>query len=67
MEFEQDPRRTESYGALICFSPSDLNTGEKPTRTATIIVESTYEEAMLKARSFEEHQLVGLLRSTLPG
>ena len=66
VEFEQDPTSTETYRALICFSPSDLNAGERPTRTTTIIVESTHEDAIRKARSFEEHQLVGLLRSTLP-
>jgi hypothetical protein len=66
VESEQDPARAEIYRALFCFSPSDLNAGERPTRTTTIIVESTYEEAIQKARSFEEHQLVGLLRSTLP-
>ena len=66
VEFEQDPASAETYRALICFSPSDLNAGERPTRTTTIIVESTYEDAIRKAQSFEEHQLVGLLRSTLP-
>jgi hypothetical protein len=67
LEMENDPRRTDLVRALLCFSPSDLNAGEKPTRTGTIIVEHTYQDAVLKARSFEEHQLVGLLRSALPG
>ena len=66
VEFEQDPASAETYRALLCFSPSDLNAGERPTRTTTLIVESTYEEAMRKAQDFEEHQLVSLLRSTLP-
>lgn len=66
LEFEQDPASAETYRALICFSPSDLNAGERPTRTTTIIVESTHEAAIRKAQSFEEHQLVALLRSTLP-
>ena len=66
VEFEQDPASAETYRALICFSPSDLNAGERPTRTTTLIVESTYEDAIRKAQSFEEHELVGLLRSTLP-
>lgn len=66
LEFDDDPRRPGVYRALLCFSPSDLNTGEKPARTATIIVESSYDDALSKAKSFEEHQLVGLLRSTLP-
>ena len=66
VEFEQDPASAETHRALICFSPSDLNDVERPTRTTTLIVESTYGEAIRKAQSFEEHQLVALLRSTLP-
>jgi hypothetical protein len=66
LEMENDPRRNELVRGLLCFSPSDLNAGEKPTRTGTIIVEQSYQDALQKARSFEEHQLVGLLRSSLP-
>lgn len=66
LEFEQDPASAETFRALICFSPTDLNDGERPTRTTTLIVESTYEDAIRKAQEFEDHQLVGLLRSTLP-
>ena len=66
VEFEQDPASADTCRALMCFSPSDLNADERPTRTTTLIVESTCEEAIRKAQSFEEHQLVALLRSTLP-
>ena len=66
LELENDPRRPDVYRALLCFSPSDLNAGEKPARTGTIIIEPSYQEAIQKARSFEDHQLVGLLRSALP-
>lgn len=66
LELENDPRRPDSYRALLCFSPSDLGPEEKPVRTGTIIIEPTYEEAVGRAKSFEQHQLVGLLRSALP-
>ena len=65
MEME-DQRRTDLVRALLCFSPSDLNAGEQPARTGTIIVEHSYKEAIDKAKGFDEHQLIGLLRSALP-
>ena len=43
------------------------NEGEDTVkRTATIIIEDSYEAAINKARAFENHQLQGLLRSVLP-
>ena len=66
VEFEDDPRNPNSGRARLCFSPSDLNEGETPVRTATIIIEPSPEEAFRKARSFDDHQLLGLLRSALP-
>ncbi|MSR35309.1 MAG: hypothetical protein EXR95_01525 [Gemmatimonadetes bacterium] len=67
LELENDARRTDASRARLCFSPSDLNAGEKPARTGTIIIEPSYKDAIAKAKSFEEHQLAGLLRSALPG
>lgn len=67
LELETDQRRAGPYRALLCFSPSDLNAGEKPARTGTIIIEPSYQEALDKAKSFDQNQLVGLLRSSLPG
>ena len=66
LEFNDDPRRPDVFRGLLCFSPSDRNEGEQAARTTTIIIESSYEAALRKARSFEEHQLIGLLRSVLP-
>jgi hypothetical protein len=66
LEFEDDPRRPDSHRGLLCFSPADANEGELPRRTTVIIIESSYEEAIRRARSFEDHQLVSLLRSVLP-
>jgi len=67
LEFDDDPRRPDSYRGVLCFSPSDLNEGESPVRTTSIIIEPSYEEALQKARGLEDHHLVGLLRSCLPG
>ena len=67
VEFDDDPRRTDSFGARLCFSPADLDEGERfAVRTTTILIESSYEEVLYRARGFEAHQLVGLLRSCLP-
>ena len=67
LEFADDPRRAESSRARLCFSPADRNEGERPVRTTTIIIEASPQEALARARTLESHQLVGLLRSCLPG
>lgn len=66
LEFEEDPRRPESFRARLCFFAGDPAEGEEPACTATIIIEDSFEEAMRKARGLEERQLQGLLRSALP-
>ncbi len=65
VEFDDDPRRTSSFGGLLCFSPAEEGDGT-PLRTATILIEPSYEEVLHKARQFENHHLVSLLRSCLP-
>lgn len=67
LEFSDQPRRPESGRALLCFSPADRNDGEKAVRTTTIIIEASPQEALARARNLESYQLVGLLRSCLPG
>lgn len=66
VEFEDEPRRQEAFGACLCFSPSDPEEGGPPIRTTTILIEPSYEEVLYRARAFEEHHLVSLLRSCLP-
>lgn len=65
LDFEDDPRRPESYRGYLSFSPADAAEDEEPVRTGTIIIEPSFEEAVRKARSFEDHQFVGFLRSAL--
>jgi hypothetical protein len=66
LEFEDDHRRPESYRALLCFFPGDPGDDEEPARTAVIIIEDSYEAAMLKARGLDDRHLQSLLRSALP-
>lgn len=66
VEFDEDPSRQDSYAARLCYSPADADDGEGPVRTTSILIEPSYEEVLHRARSFEDRQLVGLLRSCLP-
>ncbi len=66
LEFEEDPRMPSSYRARLCFFPGDPGDHEEASRTAVIIIEDSFEEAMHKARGLNERQLQGLLRSVLP-
>lgn len=66
LEFEDDPSRPTSFRALLCFFPGDPSDEEGASRTTIIIIEDSFEAAMLKARSLDDRQLQGLLRSVLP-
>ncbi len=67
LEFEDDHRRPETYRALLCYFPADPGDDEEAVRTAVIIIEDSYEEAMVKARELDDRHLQALLRSALPG
>lgn len=66
LEFEEDVRNPTSHRALLAYSPADRGDDEELLRTIPIIIESSYEEAVHRARALEEHQLVAFLRSLLP-
>jgi hypothetical protein len=66
LEFQEDPRRPTSFRARLCFFPGDPGDGEEAARTAIIVIEDSFEEAMVKARGLDDRQLQGLLRSALP-
>lgn len=66
VEFDDELRRADAFGACLRFTPSDPEEDAPPVRTATILIEPSYEEVLYRARSFDEHQLVALLRSCLP-
>jgi hypothetical protein len=66
LEFEEDLRRPDAFRAMLVYSAADAAEGEAPLRTVPVIVESSYEEAVRRARALENHQLVACLRSLLP-
>lgn len=66
LEFEDDPRRPDTFRALLCYFPGDPGDDEEAIRTTVIIIEDSFEEAMMKARGLEDVQLQALLRSALP-
>ena len=67
LEFDDDLHRPDLYRARIRFDAADStdHVGE-PVKTAVIVIEQSYEEAVAKARSFDDRQLQALLRSALP-
>lgn len=65
LEFDDDPHRPTSYRGRLRFDPADEESG-LAARTTVLIIEDSYEEAVAKARSFDNRQLQGLLRSALP-
>jgi len=66
LEFEDDPRRPTSYRGRFRFEPPTGDDAATTVYTTYVIVEESYEEAVAKARSFDDRVLQGMLRSTLP-
>ena len=66
LEFEDDPRIPTNYRALLWFSPAASSGAASAWRTTTILIESSHEAVVSKARAFEDFQLQSLLRSVLP-
>ncbi|MCH1571186.1 MAG: hypothetical protein L7S64_07555 [Longimicrobiales bacterium] len=66
LDFEDHMHPAAGYRARFRFEPPSGNEGPPVTATAAIIIENSYEEAVAKARSFDDRQLQALLRSTLP-
>ena len=66
LDFEEDPRHPPTCRARLRFEPPTGAEGLAATRTTVLIIEDSYEEAAARARTFDDRQLQGLLRSTLP-
>ncbi len=67
LEFDDDPHRPDMYRARIRFDPADAVDFETPRpKTTVIIIEESYEQAVAKARGFDERSLEAMLRSALP-
>ena len=62
----QDPSGPDGPSrGRIAFSAADEGEAE-PVRTTTIFVENSPQEVLIRARDFKTHQLVALLRSSMP-
>jgi len=66
LAFEDDPRKPDSCRGRFRFDLANSDGAIRSARTTVIIIEASYEEAVAKARSFDDRQLEGLLRSSLP-
>lgn len=66
LELDDDPQRPEAYRARLRFDSPDGGEAHGTYRTAVIIIEPSYEEAVARARSLDPRQMQGLLRSVLP-
>ena len=66
LDLENDLHRPTSYRGKLRFEPPTADDGPESAHTTVIIIEESYEEAVAKARSFDDRQLQALLRSTLP-
>lgn len=63
LEFANDETRSDSCRARLCYVPTDQTSDLKPVRTAVIVIESSYEEVLEKARALDRYSLAALLRS----
>ena len=66
LDFEGHAHTVVGHRARFRFEPPTSSEGQRATVTTVLIIETSYEEAVAKARSFEDRQLQSLLRSTLP-
>ena len=66
LDFEDHRHPSAGYRGRLRFEPPTGTEGQDATATTWIIIEDSYEEAVATARSFDDRQLQGLLRSTLP-
>ena len=66
LEFDDDPHRPRSYRARLRFNQAGGAGDSSRAQTTVIIIEESYEEAVAKARAFDDRQLQSLLRSALP-
>ena len=66
LDFDDHLHPAAGYRARLRFEPPPGSETQDASTTTWIVIENSYEEAVAKARSFDDRQLQGLLRSTLP-
>ncbi len=65
LEVEEPEHRGGSARGRLAFSAADEDQDREPVRTTAIFIEPSQDEVLRKAREFDTHELVGLLRSVL--
>lgn len=65
LELEESHDPGQPARGRLAFSAADQGDTE-PVRTAPIFIEETAQEVLSRARQFKTHQIVALLRSSLP-
>ncbi len=65
LELEEPESPDAPVRGRIAFSAAEEGASE-PVRTTTIFIETSPQEVLSRARDFKTHQLVALLRSSLP-
>jgi len=66
LEFDGDPHQPRSFRGRLRFNQDGSEEAPASTQTTVIIIEESYEEAVARARSFDDRQLQALLSSALP-
>ncbi len=64
LEVDEPEHRGDSARGRLAFSAADDDDGHA-VRTGVIFIEPSQDDVLRRARQFETHQLVGLLRSVL--
>ena len=67
LQLDDDPRQPQIYRGRLRFNRAGAEGPQTVAQTTVIIIEESYEEAVAKARSFDDRQLEALLRSSLKG
>ena len=66
LDFEGHVHPATAHRASLRFEPPTGSEEQRSASTTVLIIEDSYEEAIAKARDFDDRQLQGLLRSALP-
>ena len=66
LDLEGHVHPATAHRASLRFEPPTGSEEQRSASTTVLIIEDSYEEAIAKARSFDDRQLQGLLRSALP-
>ncbi|HET9948196.1 MAG TPA: hypothetical protein VFQ22_04705 [Longimicrobiales bacterium] len=66
LELQDDPHRPATFRGKLRFDRAGPDGRGTSAETTVIIIEDSYEDAVAKARSLDDRQLAGLLRSALP-